>query len=878
MKFFNFDSIAQKLALLVMLSVLPALLIILYSGVEQRRHSMEIAKNDALLLVHSMAETQKGVTSATRQILSTLAKMPAVQGLDARGSSELFRAVTEQNPEYLGITLTDTYGNVLASNRAFSGINLADRKHIRDALARKDFAVGEYIVTRVGEIPSFAFAFPVLDREGEARGVLAAVLRLDRFSGFFDVSNLHKDSFVAVTDHKGIRLFYHPAKRTTNPVGKPIRAENWEIARKEQGPGKFILQGSDGVRRIFAFEQVRLGPGEVPYMYAWAGIPEGPTLRPANAAMLRNLLLLLLATVLALAISRLVGRITLLAPIKSLVETTHNFASGDLEVRNDMADRSGELGTLARAFNEMADCLARSQAMLLEREAHLEEAQRIAHIGSWEWDALADTAVWSKELCRIVGIDPCEPVPSLAEQEKIYTPESTKRLRAAEEEAMKTGKGYGLELESKQEDGTSRWLLARGEALRDGNGAISGLRGTALDITERKLAEQERVKLQEQLGQAQKMESIGRLAGGVAHDFNNMLAVILGHTDMVLTKLDPGDPIHAELQLVRKAASRSADLVRQLLAFARKQIVAPQVLDLNETVEAMLKMLRRLIGENIELAWLPGAALWRVKIDPSQVDQILANLCVNARDAIDGVGKVTLRTENVVISEAYCENYSDCFPGKYVLLAVGDTGSGMDQETLTNLFEPFFTTKEQGKGTGLGLATVYGSVKQNSGFIHVDSEPGKGTNFRIYLPRVSGDEMGGGEDVSIGAVPPAKGETVLLVEDEPMVMDYGKHLLITLGYKVLTAATPKEAIGLAEKQGDSIDLLLTDVIMPEMNGGELAGLLMKAAPNMKCLFMSGYSAEFISKQGVLDKEVLLIQKPFTKKELAVKIRKALEEK
>ncbi|MGV1099701.1 ATP-binding protein [Thiovibrio sp. JS02] len=874
MKILNF-SIGNKLAFLVLLSVLPALLILLYTGMEQRRHSLQMAEDDVQLLAHSLAEAQQAIAVSVRQTLSTLAQTPAVQRLDARASSALFKAVAAKNPEYLGLTLTDPAGQVLASNRLVTGINLADRKHIRDTVSAKKFSVGEYIVTREGlNTPVFPYSYPVLDQKGNIRGVLTAILRLNRLAGFFDVSRLPANSFVAVTDHQGIRLFYHPVKKETNPIGKPIRRENWDIARKSMTPGQFIDQGSDGIRRIFAFEQVRLAPENAPYMYVWAAIPEATILKPANGALARNLLLMLLCTGLALGISWLLGKRTLLAPIQSLVATTRDFALGRLDARSELAAKPDELGTLARAFNEMADSLAKSQAMLREREAHLEEAQRMAHIGSWEWEAAADTPVWSKELARILEIDPAGPTPSLAELARLFTPESARGMEAALARTRQTGEPYELELEWKRPDDARRWILARGEARRDARGTITGLRGTALDITERKQAEEERERLRGQLGQAQKMESIGRLAGGVAHDFNNMLSVILGHTEMALDKLGPTDPLHDELQAIAKAGRRSADLIRQLLAFARKQIVAPQVLDLNETVEGILKMLRRLIGEAIELAWLPAVSLWRIRMDPSQIDQILANFCVNARDAIAGVGTITLKTENVIIDHAFCGTHNDCVPGEYVLLSVRDTGSGMDQETQANLFEPFFTTKELGKGTGLGLATVYGIVRQNKGFITVESAPGQGATFRIFLPRFHG-EATATESRPEKELPLGSGQTVLLVEDEPMVMNLGRSLLSDLGYKVLSAATPGEAIRLAAEHGDDIRLLITDVIMPEMNGGELAARLRADGSGLKCLFISGYPADVIAHQGILDKGVLFIPKPFVKRELAFKVHEAL---
>ena len=401
--------------------------------------------------------------------------------------------------------------------------------------------------------------------------------------------------------------------------------------------------------------------------------------------------------------------------------------------------------------------------------------------------------------------------------------------------------------------------------------------GVGVDITERVRAEEERKKLQDQLAQAQKMESIGRLAGGVAHDFNNMLGVIQGHAELCIKKIKSEGPLFTNLKEIEKAAKRSADLTRQLLGFARKQTIAPKVLDLNESIEGMLKMLRRLIGEDINLAWIPGLDLWPVMIDPSQVDQILANLCVNARDAISGIGRISIETEKAVFNEEYCLIHSGFISGEYVLISVSDDGCGMDKEIQEKIFEPFFTTKELGQGTGLGLATVYGILKQNNGFINVYSELGKGSTFKIYLPRYYGDST---EIQNTGVEIALQGgsETILLVEDEPMTLELSQVMLKELGYRVIIANTPVEAIQLARKHADEIHLLITDVIMPEMNGRNLAEKLQSLYPNIKCLFMSGYTANIIAHRGILDAGVHFIQKPFSMSQLALKTREVLDVK
>ena len=411
--------------------------------------------------------------------------------------------------------------------------------------------------------------------------------------------------------------------------------------------------------------------------------------------------------------------------------------------------------------------------------------------------------------------------------------------------------------------------------IHDPQGDVAGVLGLAVDITDRKRADEEHENLLAQLAQAQKMESIGLLAGGIAHDFNNMLGVILGHAELAMNRLASGDILCDDLEEIRAAAQRSANLTRQLLAFARKQAVAPKVLDFNAALKGMLTMLKRLIGEEIDLVWKPGRRIWQVKIDPTQLDQILANLCVNARDAIAGTGKIIIETRNTTCDEDYCNCHAGFVPGDYVMLAVSDDGCGMDTDTLSRLFEPFFTTKEIGKGSGLGLPGVYGAVKQNNGFINVYSEPGRGTTAKIYLPRHAAKEA---QEKAKRRPQTATGgnETILLVEDEPAILRMATTMLERLGYAVLTASTPGEAIRLAAEYSGHIDLVMTDVVMPQMNGSDLVERLLAGYPEIKRLFMSGYTADIILHRGVPDKEMHFIQKPFSMEELAAKLRNVLE--
>ena len=425
-------------------------------------------------------------------------------------------------------------------------------------------------------------------------------------------------------------------------------------------------------------------------------------------------------------------------------------------------------------------------------------------------------------------------------------------------------------------DGVTIWVHEKGQGVFDPTGTLLWLDGVIVDITRYMRAEEDKRRLQAQLLQSQKMESVGRLAGGVAHDFNNMLQAILGYSDLSLAKIETTSPVHEGLVEIRKAAMRSTDLTRQLLAFARQQTVSPKVLALNDSVGGILKMLQRLIGENINLAWLPGHSLWHVKIAPSQLDQILANLTVNARDAIgDNNGQITIETKNVQLDTGYCADHPDCLPGQYIMLTVSDNGCGMDKESLVRIFDPFFTTKELGQGTGLGLSTVYGIVKQNNGLVDVDSTPGQGTIFRIYLPSFAGEAPV--VENSLTALPTSGTETVLLVEDESALLDLCKIILQSLGFTVLTADSPRAAIELASNHAGEIHLLITDVVMPEMNGRELAQQLSVLRPAMHCLYMSGYTADIIAHHGVLDTGIHFIQKPFSIDELAHSIRETLQD-
>jgi PAS domain S-box-containing protein len=525
----------------------------------------------------------------------------------------------------------------------------------------------------------------------------------------------------------------------------------------------------------------------------------------------------------------------------------------------------GQLTHLIGITQEITERKLAEQA-IKESQRLLEIAGDVALVGGWDLDLVKNKLSWSKQTYRIHEV-PEDYEPTVESAIQFYAPEAQSIIRNAVEKAMIDGSPWRLELPFITAKGKRIWVMASGQAEIQ-NGKVVRLYGAFQDITARKLAEKEQETLRNQLVHSQRLESVGRLAGGVAHDFNNMLSVIIGNMDLALELVSPNQELYSHLLETKKSALRSADLVRQLLAFARKQPTAPSVIDLNEVIQGMLNLLMRLIGENIQLKWHPMPNLPKIKIDPIQVDQLLANLCVNAKDAIAGHGIITISTS---LGDSQ-NNYP-----KYVELQVSDTGSGIPPEMIEHIFEPFFTTKDVGQGTGLGLAMVYGIVQQNRGYISVNSQVGQGTTFHIFFP-VCEDCSSINPIVSPTQKPrsSARSKTILLVEDEQSVLKLTQTILQKAGYKVLTASTPYEALQIAADRSFSIDILLTDVVMPEMDGEELSRKIQIHQPHIRKIYMSGYPAEILAKNNINSQDITFISKPFMPHQLIELIESILK--
>jgi PAS domain S-box-containing protein len=519
------------------------------------------------------------------------------------------------------------------------------------------------------------------------------------------------------------------------------------------------------------------------------------------------------------------------------------------------------------------DLTERKEAERGRREAE-RRSQRIvesATVGMWMLDAERRTTFMNPRMADILGVRVAD---ALVAPFSSFFPEEDHPMLDERWRERKAGVATAYEQRFRRADGTTGVLWIEASPLLDQTGACEGVIGIVTDITARRDMDLERLRLEEQLRQAQKMEAVGRLAGGVAHDFNNLLSVVLSYAELMLADLAPEDPTRTDVEEIKKAGERARDLTRQLLMFSRQQVMAPKVLDLNDVLLRMDKMLQRILGADVDLVSRPSRPLGRVRADPTSVEQVIMNLVVNARDAMPTGGKLTMETANVVLDEAYAEQHLGVKVGPHVMLAVTDTGTGMEKAVLARIFEPFFTTKGSGKGTGLGLSTVFGIVQQCGGSVWVYSEVGKGTVFKVYFPRVDAETDSGHE--LAGKVARRGSETILLVEDDDQVRAVVRGILRRSGYHIIEAASAGEALLHGEQHPGTIHLLLTDVVMPQMSGPTLARRLAGARPEMKVLCMSGYTDDSIVRHGVLDARIAYLQKPITPETLTSKVREVLD--
>ncbi|HET7789571.1 MAG TPA: ATP-binding protein [Gemmatimonadales bacterium] len=593
-----------------------------------------------------------------------------------------------------------------------------------------------------------------------------------------------------------------------------------------------------------------------------AGVPGFVLARHAGP---RDFALAAAVALLAAAAAWVLGDLLLTRRINALAEVARRLSFGDRAVRTGGGYAPDEIGRLERAFDVMAAALERHEQALRRSEEKYRALVENSPYGISRTTPDGRFIDANPALARILGYDSVDDLIELDVASGVYRDPAA---RAGVVERIAAAGGFlQQEIEVRRKDGSPVLVRATARLVRGDVAAPPYLETITEDVTERRA-------LEEQLRQAQKMDAIGRLAGGVAHDFNNLLTAIIGYADLIEADLGAASPHTEDVREIRLAADRAAVLTRQLLAFSRQQVLAPRVMDLNETVSGMRNMLRRLIGEDIELIVQSTPELGHVRADPGQMEQVVLNLALNARDAMPRGGRLIIETANVELDEEYARGHLGGTAGPHVMLAVTDTGVGMDAVTRARIFEPFFTTKEKGKGTGLGLATVYGIVRQSGGSIWVYSEPGAGTIFKVYFPR-SFDVA----TPAVGALQRAEAdgtETVLVVEDDDAVRTLARRGLEGYGYRVIEARNPGEAVAVSERHVGSIHLLVTDVVMPGQYGPELAQALRRERPELRVLYMSGYTDNAIAHQGLLEAGSAFLEKPFTPGNLAAKVRATLD--
>lgn len=767
------------------------------------------------------------------------------------------------------------YHTVLQNGSEYSIFvgDIANRPYFRSIMSGGPTQITPPLISRTTGIPTIFMVSPILDDQNRPQGLVGAGISLQYIQEIAKGLKAGQTGYGFIIAKDGTYI-YHPEP---DLVMKKKIVEHDTAA--DQKLGQLMLAGDSGIyREVFnGLEMVAFYQPIAISGWSVATVIPASELFAPSIRMMKSLGVITVLFVFFIGFTIVLVMQRLTRPLQTLAARAREIAAGNLDGTALEIASNDEIGILSKSFNTMAKNLKHTLSGLKESEDNYRGIFENSIEGILQSTIDGKILNANPAMARMLGYESAEALIATCvdiPQQLYVNPDDRKRLIS---KLLEKGNIHDQEVQYYRRDNGIIWVSISSVLIRDSEGNILRIEGQVSDISDRKRAEEEQVKLFEQLVQAQKLDAVGKLAGGVAHDFNNMLAVILGQTQLALLKTTPADQFHKTFLDIQNAAEHSANLTRQLLAFAREQTVAPKVIDINQAIDSTLNLLRRLITEDIELVLRHNKDIWPVFIDPDQVGQILTNLCVNARDAIRGVGKITIETQNVSFDEAYCAHYPDFTSGDYICLSVADTGSGMDKATQENIFEPFFSTKDVSKGTGLGLSTVYGIVKQNNAFINVYSEVGQGSTFKIYFPRHS-DSVKDSPPVAPEELVALNMGMVLLVEDEPRLLEISKAILEELGCKVLATGSPAEAIEIAINHSTIIDLLITDVVMPEMNGRDLASCIVDIQPNIKCLFMSGYTADIIAHKGVLDKDINFIQKPFSIHDLSAKIREVMSQK
>jgi PAS domain S-box-containing protein len=866
--------IRAQILLLAFIVAIPAAGIIMYSGIQMREGAIRDARMETQRLAENIAAEQQNLIAAAQQLITALAQLPDVKRQNANRVDPVLRDILKLNTQYSNIFITDRSGLVWAT--AVPHLlhqSVSDRRYFQNALASEQLSSGEYAISRATARPVFNIAAPLRNERGVIIGVICVGFVLDADKQVLRAKLPTGTSFILL-DHKGIVIY-----RAISPEGY-IGTQYDSVLFKQMQDGPDVYTYSNittisGDDRILTYRKLRLPGEQSPYMYIRAGIPITAVLADANKMLIRNLALFTSFLALAVFFAWFVGKRSIADRVTLLENASRKLAGGDLHVRVSDVVAGGELGRLGQTFDSMA------RQLLLREQALVESERNYRDIFNTTTDAIF---VHDADSGNIIKINKtAEELYGYSRDEILHrtiqdfsSGESPYSLREAVALIRKTFKEGPQHFEwlARKKNRELFWTEVVLSATRiGGSGRVLAV---IRDITERKKMDEEKQKLQTQLLQVQKMESIGQLAGGIAHDFNNILAAIVGYGNIIQMKMQTDDPLKVYMGQILAAAERAASLTQSLLAFSRKQTISPRNIDLNESIHNIEKFLSRIIGEDIVLSTSLSSETLTIFVDPTQIEQVMMNLASNARDAMPKGGRLMIETGLVMVDDEYVKTHGFASSGHYAVLTVSDTGEGMDEQTQKKIFDPFFTTKELGRGTGLGLAIVYGIVKQNNGYIDLYSEIGKGTTFKIYLPLASVRTV---EDRTPEVQQPLLGgaETILLAEDNEIVRRLNRDMLREFRYTVIEAGDGEEALQKFRENQDRIRLLILDVIMPKKNGREVFEEVRRSNPNAKVIFTSGYPADLIQKEGVLEQGLHFLSKPSSPQALLLMIRKVLNQ-
>ena len=865
-------SLRNRILALVFFVLLPSLALVLYTTSKERAREIAESRQNVFHLARLASLEEQRLIEDTRELLVVISGYRAIREHDPVEASQDLAALIAAFPRYTNFGVADADGMMWASALPMPRpVDISDRDYFQRAVLNKGLGIGGFQIGRVTGVPGLNLGYPILSDSGDVEAVVFAAMSPTSMNRFeVEVAAWLPDgSTLTRMDDEGRVLSRWPGGATD--AGRP--APEFTLLMNARARGEDYTRATDSRGRnflnVFARAPTNLTAGDV---FVVLSIPEHEVFSDARHLLLSGLLGLGLVALVSLTAGWIGTNLFVLRPVRSLLGATKRLARGDLSARTGREHGRGELGELASAFDGMAETLQ-------ERQNERDRAEEALRRSEADYRSLVLNSPYgimrstpegrihraNPALVKMLGYDTEEEVLGLNLLRDINVTSSgdTAMLGKSTEEDPRD-----VSLCFRRKDGKEIQIRASGRWVRDESGRVHYIESILEDVTERK-------SLEAQLVQAQKMEAVGRLAGGVAHDFNNLLGVMLGYSELLLGEMDAADPRRQRVSEIKRASDRAASLTRQLLAFSRRQVLTPRVVDLNAVVDSLDKMLRRLIGEDVNLISRLGAEVGRVRIDPNQIDQVLMNLVVNAHDAMPEGGKIILETANLDLRTSQVYENMIIPPGSYVRLAVTDTGMGMDDETRAHIFEPFFTTKEVGKGTGLGLSMVYGIVRQSGGHILSRSRPGKGTTFEIYLPRVDESAEAGAQARSPQDLPRGS-ETVLLVEDEDALRDLLREFLASGGYTVLEASNGSVAVQIARNFPRPIHLLVTDLSMPGMQGRQVAQEIMGIRPEVRVLYISGYTDDAVLRDGALDEGTSFLGKPFTQESLLRKVREELD--